>query len=327
MTRPGYTGDVPKEDDPIESIANEEDVPAMPRAESPPAEDGSEGVNAGLPAEPGGGGALAPLDEGVKKAATQYAIVGAGQDPAYLASLLPTKKTKPKTDLGGSIIMIYGPPKIGKSDLASQFPSPLFLATEEGHSHLSIYKAAITSWQHYLDTVQALITYDGELPYRTIVIDTVDLLLDFCLSHYVQNADVNYPSDEAYGKGWDALKREWQKGIFALIKLGYTVVFISHAKPRKVVMQGIERDVITPSLGTTGSKVVGPSVDYIIYLDYAPEEETKDGRRMVLRGDGTIEAGDRSGFLPDQIPEVSYAALEKAFMDYVVPGLQQKYGG
>lgn len=321
MPKPGYTGDVPQEDADIQA--------ALEGKESPAPEPNTTPENALEPAP-----RLEPvedkppvegLDTGVKKAVTQYAIEGVSQDPQYLASLLPTKKSSPKMDFSGSVVMIYGPPKIGKSDLASQFPTPLFLATEEGHDHLQIYKTSITSWQHYLDTIQALITYDGQLPYRTIVVDTVDLLLDFCLTHYTQQAGVSYPSDEAFGKGWDSLRREWQKGVFALIKLGYTVIFLSHAKQRKVVLHGVERDQVGPSLGTTGRKVVIPSVDYIIALEHAPRDETKDGRKMVLQGNETIEAGDRSGAFPPEIGEISYAALEEAYKEYVVPALEAKY--
>jgi hypothetical protein len=342
MARPGsnYDGAVPSEDedfnDALEKPAPGEDDTdqiEMPLADPVEASEApSDTVSSALEARPGpeqpGGQALARLDKGVDDAPTQYALVGASGDPGYLASLLPTRKSTPKMDFKGDCVLIYGPPKIGKSELASQFPTPFFIATEEGHSHLSIFRRSVTSWQHFLDIVQALIMYSDEgLPYETIVIDTVDLLFDMCLAHYTQEAGVRYPSDEAFGKGWDALKREWSKGIFALIKLGYTVVFVSHEKMRKVTLHSIERDVIGASLGATGRRVVMGSVDYIIYLAHAPEEETKDGRKMVLRGDSTIEAGDRSGFFPAMVPDISYASLIDAYVKYVVPGLQNKYGG
>ena len=47
-------------------------------------------------------------------------------------SLLPTVKSKPKTEWENFTTLIYGAPKTGKSTLASQFDHPIFLATEAG---------------------------------------------------------------------------------------------------------------------------------------------------------------------------------------------------
>ncbi|HOK47887.1 MAG TPA: AAA family ATPase, partial [Bryobacteraceae bacterium] len=63
---------------------------------------------------------------------------------------LPTKKTPPRANLGDYSILIYGPTKIGKTTLASQFPEALFLATEPGLNALEAYQIPITSWDGLL---------------------------------------------------------------------------------------------------------------------------------------------------------------------------------
>jgi hypothetical protein len=40
---------------------------------------------------------------------------------------LPKEKTQPSRDLTAKTTLLYGPPKIGKSSLASKFPGAVFL--------------------------------------------------------------------------------------------------------------------------------------------------------------------------------------------------------
>jgi SpoVK/Ycf46/Vps4 family AAA+-type ATPase len=63
---------------------------------------------------------------------------------------LPQAKTPPKKKMEEQTILIYGPPKIGKSTLASQFDNPLFLATEAGLNALEVFQVPIPTWDDFL---------------------------------------------------------------------------------------------------------------------------------------------------------------------------------
>ena len=55
--------------------------------------------------------------------------------------------------------VIYGPEGIGKTTLAAQFPSPVFLDTEGGTHHLDVARfPAPKTWEDVTKTITALAT-------------------------------------------------------------------------------------------------------------------------------------------------------------------------
>ena len=98
------------------------------------------------------------------------------------ATIVPGFKRKPKGDLARAKILIYGPPKIGKTTLASQFPGVWFMATEEGQDWLEVFTpTVIESWDHFLDVCKYIAeeqpTHFGDgTKIETIAIDTGGLL-------------------------------------------------------------------------------------------------------------------------------------------------------
>ncbi len=94
---------------------------------------------------------------------------------------LPTAKTPPKRSLSNVSILLYGPSKIGKSSFASQAPDAIFLATEPGLNALEVYQQPIGSWPDFLDACAELAK--GKHPFKTVVIDTIDILYRLCADH------------------------------------------------------------------------------------------------------------------------------------------------
>src|SRR5690606_38728108 len=93
-------------------------------------------------------------------------------------ALLPTEKRKPKQRLEDFSILLYGSPKIGKSTFCSQMDHPLFLATEPGLEALEVYEVKVPDWKTFLQACAEI--SQGNHPFKTIVIDTVDNLWKAC---------------------------------------------------------------------------------------------------------------------------------------------------
>jgi hypothetical protein len=127
-------------------------------------------------------------------------------------------------------ICIYGGHGIGKSTLASQFPSPIFISTEDGLDSLDVTSfpraAKITD---VVESIKTLIKEDHK--FKTVVIDSVDWLIEPLIVSNVEST--HEAKDLAYGKGQMMVAEEFREilqGLDALrLKRNMNVVLIAHA--------------------------------------------------------------------------------------------------
>ncbi|MEO5366711.1 MAG: ATP-binding protein [Magnetococcus sp. WYHC-3] len=225
---------------------------------------------------------------------------------------LPTEVEPPVEDFSKMFVLIYGPPKIGKSTLASTFPKALFLATEEGLRFLPVLRKSCPDWLSFREIVKQLRMPEAKQHYKTIVIDTIDLLYASCENYICTTRKIRHPSEEEWGKGWSMVRDEFQMGVKYLTGEGYGVVFISHHKEVEATLQGIKKVKTVPSLSGTARRIILPLVDFIVYL--APDAKNPDRAVRLLHTMPTLdfEAGTRQAFFPEAIDDISYHGLSEA---------------
>lgn len=127
-------------------------------------------------------------------------------------------------------ICIYGGHGIGKSTLASRFPAPIFISTEDGIDSLDV--TSFPKAEKIDDVVGSIKTLlKEEHEFKTVVVDSVDWLIEPLIT-----ASVNTQYDEkqqAYGKGQMYMAEEFREilqGLDALrMRRGMNVVLIAHA--------------------------------------------------------------------------------------------------
>lgn len=127
-------------------------------------------------------------------------------------------------------ICIYGGHGIGKSTLASQFPSPIFISTEDGLDSLDVTSfPRATKITDVVDSIKTLIKEDHK--FKTVVIDSVDWLIEPLIVSNVESS--HEAKDLAYGKGQMMVAEEFREilqGLDALrLKRNMNVVLIAHA--------------------------------------------------------------------------------------------------
>lgn len=224
--------------------------------------------------------------------------------------IIGLEPTKVSTDMGSKFFFFYGEPKIGKTSLAMQFPQPLLLAFEKGYNALSgIYPVDINSWSEVLMVISQLRKSAAKEKYRTIVVDTVDIMYKLCEEYICANNNEEMIKDIPYGAGYGMVDNEFSRAFRSIIRYGYGLVIVAHAK---IVHTDPEDQnspkIITPDVPKRAFKVVNALVDFTCYLG----TDDIDGSRHIYyrQGEGHM-AGSHFKHLPSET-EISYEALKSA---------------
>lgn len=220
--------------------------------------------------------------------------------------MLPTQKTAPNGDISSITMLLYGPPKVGKSTFCSRFPNGFFVATEPGLNHLETYNLRADSWD---DALAILSDIEGDPKrFSPIFIDTIDKLWDFCVEYTVRKNNCETISDMAYGRGYALASGEFRAYIQRLVALRTGLIFVSHHDYDKFMQtDGIEIKKFMPSIPARARDIIMPLVDIIAFAGIEYQMNPKTGarieRRIMHTQPGILwEAGDRTGRLPSAFP-------------------------
>lgn len=232
--------------------------------------------------------------------------------------LLSIEPHKVKAGVDGKMLMFYGGAKVGKTSVACQFEKVLLFGFEYGYGLIDGVSAVnVASWLDMKNYVKQLKKEEVRKQFQTIVIDTVDLMWSSCEKFIKTQKDIEDLTDLGFGKGFRAVRDEFQDVITSLGQMGYTLIFISHAEKKDYVDSlGVSHSGITPTLDKRPKEIITGLVDMEIFI--CPESQGNGINKSVayLRGgkygDTEIEAGSRYGEgLPIKI-DFSYNELLKA---------------
>lgn len=209
-------------------------------------------------------------------------------DPPKEKFVLSEEVTEPSDRLEDYIILLTGEKKIGKTSLANMFGErAYFLATEVGYRGLRIRKSDIPDWATARAAARALAKAGSK--FGPIVVDTVDKLYDRCEEYTCEKLAIQSLSDEEWGKGYAECRKEFERFISTLSRIGVGLILITHTEEREVKTRGGSNyDRIVPTMAKQARRVIEPLVDIWTYYMY-------DGTRrvLVIEGDDHISAGHR----------------------------------
>lgn len=130
-------------------------------------------------------------------------------------------------------VLVYGPPGIGKTSLAAEFPAPVFIQVEEGTpGGLEIQSFGhLTSFDQVMEAIGAL--YTEEHDRQTVVLDSLDKLEPLVWAKVCADNRWTSIEDPGYGKGYvmaDAAWAELLDGFSALRReRGMCIVLLAHS--------------------------------------------------------------------------------------------------
>lgn len=233
--------------------------------------------------------------------------------------MLPTTQSSAEVpSLNKLIWLIYGAPGIGKSTLFSRFPNALFLYTDPGLSFITAFKHPIDKWSAFKDAVKELST-QAKPQYGIVIVDTIDLLWAQCVDYVCKARGIEHMSDEAWGKGYDIVEREFKVPIQQLCMLkskGCGVAFISHAMEIEIRGRIVKTSKVVPTMAKKARSIIMPLCDVIGYCGFSlaqnQDVDLASPRYLFFKPDETMEAKDRTMMLPDKCL-LDIEAIKKCF--------------
>lgn len=131
------------------------------------------------------------------------------------------------------IMCIYGTGGMGKTTLASEFPNPIFIQTEDGANGLGVTSftdGPMTSFQDVDAALTELASEDH--PFRTLVVDSVTRLEPMIWAETCKRNNWQSIEDPGFGKGYVEADAVWREYLAAITWLrdnkGMCIVQIGH---------------------------------------------------------------------------------------------------
>jgi len=189
-----------------------------------------------------------------------------------------------------------------KTTIATRFPNSLLLAAEKGYSALpGIFVQPINRWSDFLMVLRELKETEVQEKFETIVLDTADILYDYCEQYVCGIEGVNTIGEVPYGQGYSKVAKEFDTRLRQIVQMNYGIVMISHEIDRTFTDEaGLEYNKIIPTLPNKAKLIVSRMTDIIGYIRGV---DTAEGHQvyMFLRGTPRFEAGSRFKYIEEKI--------------------------
>lgn len=196
---------------------------------------------------------------------------------------------------------------IGKSTFWAQDENALFLQCEAGLNYLDVFKVPITSWDDLRQTYGELkeMADSGKFKYSTIVIDTIDRLVDYAEEEVIgiargfyKKVEINTIGDIPEGGGWAKRQEKVMMFLGLLERLPCAVAWISHPNIKRIEEPTRKYDKTTITIGgKLGLDLLGWT-DHTLHLD-ALQVGDRLCRTVYTIPTQAREAKSRGGVVPD----------------------------
>lgn len=222
--------------------------------------------------------------------------------------ILPTSTGTRDLALKSQIIVAYGPPKIGKSTFFKPMPNALYIDTENGLKWLDdIFKMPVRTKEQF-DAVMFEF-FEGKHNFDTIIIDTIDGLLNIYENHYRKTMKAEY---DEFGRGVVQVRKDLRRLIEAMMNSKYGLIMIGHTSTKDLkTSAGVSIPQTTLDGTYKTSQIITSKADFIMAgeKDVVPvkledgSEAYENTRFWNLRGSPYVDAGVRAGYqyFPAQI--------------------------
>jgi hypothetical protein len=198
------------------------------------------------------------------------------------AIVLPTEKSIRAQTVEEHIIMVYGPPGIGKTKFAEDMsPRTLHLSTERGTRYLNALRLEISNYTEFKRTMKTLTNHhDLSSLYDMISVDHVDDLCMMVETRVCSRLGIDDLADVEWGKGFRQYRRAFWNEIAGLFSLPTGLILVAHETSTGLILVAHETsreiktklrktDTMIPDLTKSSRKILLPRVDFVGYCTFA----------------------------------------------------------
>lgn len=185
------------------------------------------------------------------------------------------------TKVNPSILVLYGPPKVGKTTLLTKLPNCLIVDTEKGSEYVSALKVSCENLRD-LREVCASIVNAGK-PYTYVAFDSIDAIETWCEAEATamykatilgKNFQGSSVLELPNGGGYLWLRNAFNKHLNLMSKCAEYIILVGHVRDSVLQVTG-NQEVQAKSLDLTGKirNIVCAQADAIGYMTRNAKDE------------------------------------------------------
>ena len=215
------------------------------------------------------------------------------------------KKVKRKpVSINPGILLLYGPPKVGKTTMLSKLDNCLIIDTESGSSMIEGYIHKVSNRSELINLVKE--AKDGH-DYKYFALDTIDKVVDWAEKAICLEYEVPSIADLSFGKGYALVREKVMNTVHAFKDCVDHLIIIGHRKVARAIVDG--KAIVEPeSLDITG-KLKNMIMSDCDAIGYVHREE--DELMVSFKSNEAVEAGSRCEHLKGQIVKFNWNKIYK----------------
>lgn len=204
---------------------------------------------------------------------------------------LPLVPEEPEADFNRYSVLIHGEKKIGKTTLALQGGKVLLIQFDPAQRAYRRIETLCKTWLDFTVVLKALevAAKAGKFPYDRVVIDGADIWANLNQIYICEKLAIDDPGDLEYGKGWSAVRKNFESAVNRFLALPCGRWFICHSSWQEVKKRDGTAEVkLLPSLGKRAEEILNGKVDLWCAYDYTGQKHI-----LCIAGSESVGAGHR----------------------------------
>lgn len=205
------------------------------------------------------------------------------------------KKKRKVVSNDPNLMLIYGPPKIGKTTILSELDNCLIVDTERGANMIEGYIESVRNREELIDL---LIQAKEGHTYDYCALDTIDKVVEWAEAQVCLEEGVRALPDLPFGKGFGLVREKVIKTIETFKVIFPKVIIVGHRKVARAIIEGAVM-VEPESLDITGKlkNMIMSACDAIGYVYRKEDDDGKSDLMISFKSNDALEAGSRSPHL------------------------------